>query len=107
MEAGDEYDTVLAVDISPDRHYIALGGPNRLVKIFKDGKLLFSIKKHTDWVTALAFTSDGKNAHFRRPAGGDERVGGGKRHGTVHAGEPQGGRDLDCLPGTAERHHGK
>ena len=60
MEAGDEYDAVLAVDISPDRHFIALAGPNRLVKIFKDTKLLFSIKKHTDWVTALAFTSDGK-----------------------------------------------
>ena len=60
MEAGDEYDAVLAVDISPDRHLIALGGPNRMVKIFKDGKLLFSIKKHTDWITALSFTSDGK-----------------------------------------------
>jgi hypothetical protein len=60
MEAGDEYDAVLAVDISPDRHFIALGGPNRMVKIFKDGKLLYSIKKHTDWVTALSFTSDGK-----------------------------------------------
>ena len=60
MEVGDEYDAVLAADISPDRHLIALGGPNRMVKIFKDGKLLFNIKKHTDWVTALSFTSDGK-----------------------------------------------
>ena len=59
-EVGDEYDAVLAADISADRHYVALGGPNKMVKIFKDGKLLFSIKKHTDWVTALAFTSDGK-----------------------------------------------
>ena len=60
LEAGDEFDEVLATDISPDHHFIALGGPNRMVKIFQDGKLLFSIKKHTDWVTALAFTSDGK-----------------------------------------------
>ncbi|HWB59145.1 MAG TPA: c-type cytochrome domain-containing protein, partial [Chthoniobacteraceae bacterium] len=60
MEVGDEYDAVLAVDMSADHHLIALGGPNRLVKIFKDGKLLFNIKKHTDWITALAFTSDGK-----------------------------------------------
>lgn len=60
MTAGDEYDEVLAADISPDHHYIALGGPGKMVKIFKDGKLRFSIKKHTDWITALAFTSDGK-----------------------------------------------
>ena len=60
LEAGDEFDEVLATDISPDHHFIALGGPNRMVKIFQDGKLLHSIKKHTDWVTALAFTSDGK-----------------------------------------------
>jgi len=60
LEAGDEYDEVLAADISPDHHFIALGGPNRVVKIFQDGKLLYSIKKHTDWVTSLTFTSDGK-----------------------------------------------
>jgi hypothetical protein len=60
MEAGDEFDEVLAADISPDHHYIALGGPGKMVKIFKDGKLAFSLKKHTDWIMALAFTSDGK-----------------------------------------------
>jgi hypothetical protein len=60
LEAGDEFDEVLAADISPDHHFIALGGPGRMVKIFKDGKLVHSIKKHTDWVMALAFTSDGK-----------------------------------------------
>jgi len=60
LEVGDEFDAVLAADISPDHHFIALGGPGRMVKIFRDGKLVHSIKKHTDWVTALAFTSDGK-----------------------------------------------
>lgn len=60
LEVGDEYDEVLAADISTDHRFIALGGPNRRVKIFRDGKLLYNIKKHTDWVTALAFTSDGK-----------------------------------------------
>ena len=41
---------------------MAIGGPNKLVKIYatKDGKLLHSIKKHTDWVTAIAFSPDGK-----------------------------------------------
>ena len=60
LEAGDEFDVVLAADISADHHLIALGGPNRIVKIFTDGKLSHRIKKHTDWVTALAFTPDGK-----------------------------------------------
>jgi hypothetical protein len=59
---GDETDTVLAADISPDQQYIALGGPSKRVKIFqtKDGKLVYSMKKHTDWVTAVAFSADGK-----------------------------------------------
>ncbi len=61
-EAGDEFDAVLAADISPDHSRIALGGPGKLVKIFdaKDGRLLFKIKKHTDWVTAMSYSSDGK-----------------------------------------------
>ncbi len=47
---------------SPDQQFVALGGPNKLVKIYatKDGKLRASIKKHTDWVTAIAFSPDGK-----------------------------------------------
>ncbi len=59
---GDEFDTALAVDISADQNWIALGGPSRLVKIFstRDGELHHKIKKHTDWVTALEFSPDGK-----------------------------------------------
>ncbi len=59
---GDEFDTVLAADISPDHSLIALGGPNKLVKIYSAGSgvLLHKMKKHTDWVTALNFTPDGK-----------------------------------------------
>ena len=59
---GNEFDQVLAADISADQQLVALGGPNKLVKIYatKDGKLLHSIKKHTDWVTAIAFSPDGK-----------------------------------------------
>ena len=61
-EVGDEFDTVLAADISPDQSLVALGGPSRLVKIFSasDGKMICKMKKHTDWVTALCFTPDGK-----------------------------------------------
>lgn len=62
MTIGDEYDSVLASDISADQTRLALGGPGRLVKIYstKTGELEHKIKKHTDWVTALAFSPDGK-----------------------------------------------
>jgi WD40 repeat protein len=59
---GDQYDAVLAADISADQRWIALGGSDRLVKIYdtKDGVLEHKIKKHTDWVTAVEFSPDGK-----------------------------------------------
>lgn len=58
---GDEFDTVLAADISADQTRIALGGPSKLIRIYstKDGQLLHEIKKHTDWVTAVEFSPDG------------------------------------------------
>jgi len=59
---GKEYDVVLAADLSPDQTHVALGGPDRLVKIYstKSGELEHKIKKHTDWVTALAFSPNGE-----------------------------------------------
>ena len=62
MTIGDEFDTVLASDISADQTRLALAGPARLVKIYstKTGELEHKIKKHTDWVTALAFSPDGQ-----------------------------------------------
>ena len=59
---GEEYDTVLAADISPDQSSIALGGPSRLVKIHstKTGELEHKMKKHTDWVTAVAYSPNGE-----------------------------------------------
>jgi WD40 repeat protein len=59
---GDQFDSVLAADISPDRQWIALGGPDRVLKIYRtqDGSLEHRIKKHTEWVTAVEFSPDGK-----------------------------------------------
>jgi hypothetical protein len=59
---GDEVDSVLAADISPDHQFVALGGPSKLLKIYstKDGKLLHTLKKHTEWITAVSFSPDGK-----------------------------------------------
>ncbi len=69
---GNEVDQVLAADISPDQTMIALGGPNRLVKFYstKDGKLLYNNKKHTDWVTAVAYSPDGAYVASADRAGG-------------------------------------
>lgn len=57
---GDEYDIVLAADISSDQQIVALGGPSKMVRLYstKTGELIHSIKKHTDWVTALEFSPD-------------------------------------------------
>ena len=62
LEAGDETDAVLAADISPDHSRVVLGGPSKWLKVFsgKDGSAIKQIKKHTDWVTAIAFSPDGK-----------------------------------------------
>ncbi len=61
FEVGDEADTVLAVDITADQRYAALGGPGRTVKIFRtaDGQQTATLKKHTDWILAIAFSPDG------------------------------------------------
>lgn len=62
LTLGEEFDTVLAADLSPDQQWLALGGPGRVVKVFQtsDGTLKYRLKKHTDWVTALEISPDNK-----------------------------------------------
>src|SRR5438105_11057732 len=62
MIMGNDYDTVLTADIRPDQSQLAMGGPSRLVKIFstKTNELQHKIKKHTEWVTAVAFSPNGQ-----------------------------------------------
>jgi hypothetical protein len=60
-QVGEEYDEVLAADISPDQSTVALGGPGKLVKIYSvaDGSLQHKLTQHTDWITAIAYSPDG------------------------------------------------
>ncbi|MCH2178341.1 MAG: hypothetical protein MK106_06000 [Mariniblastus sp.] len=60
MQVGDEIDNVLAADLSADHRLIALGGPQKMVRVYstEDGALLYEIKKHTDWITAIEFSPD-------------------------------------------------
>jgi WD40 repeat protein len=89
MTVGAEYDTVLAADISPDQTKIALGGPDRLVKIYSSasGELLHKIKKHTDWVTALAFSPNG------------EFLASADRNGGVSVWDPDNAQEIFTTPG--------
>ena len=59
---GDQFDSVLAADISSDQRWIALGGPDRILKIYRtsDGALEHKSKKHTEWVTAVEFSPNAK-----------------------------------------------
>ncbi len=61
LEVGDENDSVLAADVSPDQTQVALGSSSKVVRIYstKDGKLLHEIRKHTDWITSLEYSPDG------------------------------------------------
>ena len=58
---GQDYDTVLGMDLNAEQSLLATGGPDKLVKVLNtsDGKQRYAIKKHTDWVLAVAFSPDG------------------------------------------------
>ena len=60
-QVGDELDAVLAADINAGQTLIALGGPQKIVRVFNvaDGSPVTEIRKHTDWVTAVEFSPDG------------------------------------------------
>jgi hypothetical protein len=61
LQVGDELDTVLAADISPDHTLVALGGPQKVVRVHSaaTGEKLHELRKHTDWITAASFSPDG------------------------------------------------
>src|SRR5258706_5412289 len=71
-EVGDEFDAVIAADVSPDQSQVALGTPLRSLKIYNtsDGSVEQSIKKHTDWVQAVAYSPNGRFLASGDRAGG-------------------------------------
>ncbi|MDA8745332.1 hypothetical protein N9N28_11915, partial [Rubripirellula amarantea] len=58
---GDELDTVFDGDANDAMNRIALGGPKKMLRIYDatDGSKLFDLKKHTDWIYAVAYSPDG------------------------------------------------
>jgi len=86
-EIGDELDSILAADLSPDQRLVALGGTGKIVKVYStaDGKLLYTINKHTDWIRALQFSPDGS------------KLASGDRSGAVHLWESSTGGILLSL----------
>lgn len=88
---GDEYDVALAADLSPDQSRVALGGPSRLVKIHstRTGELEQKIKKHTDWVTAIAFSPNGL------------LLASADRNGNIHVWDPENAQEIFALSGHA------
>lgn len=89
IEVGQEYDQVLAADISADQTQIALGGPSRVVRIYQtaDGELLHEIRKHTDWVLAAVYSHDGV------------LLATGDRNGGLYVWESATGREFYTLSG--------
>jgi Planctomycete cytochrome C/WD domain, G-beta repeat len=84
---AESSDAILAADLSSDRALIATGGPDKLVRLYstKTGKVERTIKKHTDWVTALAFSPDGT------------KLATADRNGGLHLWDPRTGTILYTL----------
>ena len=61
LNVGEEQDTILTSDLSADQSIVAIGGTNKLVKVFDlaTNEILYKIKKHSEWVTQVSFSPDG------------------------------------------------
>ena len=61
LTAGEEQDSILSADIFADQSLVAIGGTNKLIKVFDlaTNEILYKIKKHSEWVTQVAFSPDG------------------------------------------------
>ena len=61
LTLGEEQDSILTADISPDQSLVATGGPSKVVKVFdlSSGEILYQIEKHSEWVTQVSISPDG------------------------------------------------
>ena len=65
LTLGDELDSVLAVDLSADGKQVATGGPERVVRLYSlddanTEEAPTELREHTDWITAVEFSPNGK-----------------------------------------------
>ena len=60
-EYGDEFDTLLALDVSPDGKTLIFGGAERILKLVDaaSGRVRNTLTKHTDWIFDIAINPDG------------------------------------------------
>ena len=93
FEIGDELDAVLGADLSSDLKYIALGGPQKVVRVYstETSEVLYESRKHTDWVTSISFSPDGV------------LLATGDRNGGVFVWEADTGREYLGLRGHSKR----
>jgi len=89
FEIGNESDIVLAFDVNADRSLIAMGGPGRVVNIYRTagGELVSTLRKHTDWILSMSFSPDGL------------LLASGDRFGAVQVWEAQTGKPFFSLRG--------
>lgn len=82
LSVGDELDVVFGADVNDSMTRVALGGPQKMVRIFDtdSGESVFELKKHTDWVYCVDYSPDGV------------LVASGDRSGGLHVWEAETGR---------------
>lgn len=92
LALGEEQDSILTADISPDQSIVAIGGPSKLVKVFDlaSGEILYQINKHSEWVTQVAISPDGI------------LLATGDRNGGLHIWETKTGNPFYTLDGHKE-----
>lgn len=58
---GEESDTPLCISESPDGRFIAVGNSSKTINVYEvsTGKVVHTLKKHTDWVTFVSWSPDG------------------------------------------------
>ncbi|TWT43542.1 WD domain, G-beta repeat [Thalassoglobus neptunius] len=61
IETPEEYESVLSADATPDRKYLAWGGPWRSIRIFDVARqeVVSTLTGQTDWVLSVSFSPDG------------------------------------------------